>query len=150
MASPHNIRFTHLSNQDREKIASLLPLAEGDRMELCVRHSDGREQSQLLLPPDVAGAIETLLSLLASGQHVAVPTEDQELSPSQASAVLGISRALVVLRMDSGDLPFRGVGKHRRALLKDVLTLKMRLDIQRRALEALAEDAEDLITCHGL
>ncbi|TSJ60815.1 DNA-binding protein [Starkeya sp. 3C] len=149
MASPRNIRFTRLSDQDREKIASLLPLAEGDRMELRVRHSDGRGQSELL-PPAAAGAIETLLSLLAGGQRVAVLAEDQELSPSQASAVLGISRALVVLRMDSGDLPFRRVGKHRRALLKDVLALKMRLDIQRKALEALAEDAEDLITNHGL
>jgi len=149
MASLRNIRFTRLSEQDREKVASLPPLAEGDRMELYVQHSDGREQS-LLLPPDAARAIETLLSLLASGQRVAVLAKDQQLSPSQASAVLGISRPLLVHRMVSGDLPFRRVGKHCQVLLKDVLALKARLDIQRKALEALAEDAEDLITNHGL
>lgn len=97
-------------------------------MELYIRHSGGREKS-LLLPPDAAGALETLLSLLAGGQRVAVLAADQELSPSQASAVLGISRALVIHRMDSGDLPFRRVGKHRRVLLKDVLALKARLHI---------------------
>lgn len=43
-----------------------------------------------------------------------------------------------------GDLPFRYVGKHRRAKLKDVLVLKADMDAQQAAMEALAEDAEDL------
>jgi hypothetical protein len=52
--------------------------------------------------------------------------------------------------MDRGDLPFRYVGKHRRALLKDVLALKSRLDTRQSAMDALAEDTEDLIQTHGL
>lgn len=47
--------------------------------------------------------------------------------------------------MDRGDLPFRYVGKHRRSLLKDVLALKSRLDARQTAVDALADDAEDLI-----
>jgi len=81
---------------------------------------------------------------------VAVLAEDQELSPTEASAVLGISRPLVVLRMDRGDLPFRYVGKHRRALLKDVLALKAKLDVGRKAMEDLATDAEDLHVRYGI
>ncbi|MEH2624803.1 hypothetical protein V1292_002858 [Bradyrhizobium sp. AZCC 1719] len=46
--------------------------------------------------------------------------------------------------MDIGDLPFRYVGKHRRAKLKDVLALKTRIEAQQTATEALAEDAEDI------
>ena len=94
--------------------------------------------------------MEALLTRLASGERVAVLTEDQELSPTEASAILGISRPLVVLRMDRGDLPFRYVGKHRRALLRDVLALKARLDARQKALDELAEDTEDLIVNHGL
>lgn len=70
--------------------------------------------------------------------------EEQEISPNDAASILGISRPLVVHRMDIGDLPFRYVGKHRRSKLKDVLALKARIDAQRNAMEALAEDAEDL------
>jgi hypothetical protein len=55
-----------------------------------------------------------------------------------------LSRPLVVHRMDVGDLPFRYVGKHRRTRLKEVLALKWRIDAQQAAMEALAEDAEDL------
>jgi hypothetical protein len=46
--------------------------------------------------------------------------------------------------MDVGDLPFRYVGKHHRTKLKEVLALKAKMDAQRKAIEALAEDAEDL------
>ncbi|MBP1884974.1 hypothetical protein J2Z50_003264 [Ensifer mexicanus] len=52
--------------------------------------------------------------------------------------------------MDRGDLPFRYVGKRRRALLKDVLALKSRLDARQAAMEALTEDTEGLIDTHGL
>lgn len=47
-------------------------------------------------------------------------------------------------------LPFRYVGKHRRASFKDVLALKAKLDASQKALDALAEDTEDLISHHGL
>ena len=54
------------------------------------------------------------------GEKVAVLAEDREVSPNEAAAILGMSRPLVVHRMDVGDLPFRYVGKHRRAKLRDV------------------------------
>lgn len=121
------ITFAGLSRRDRERLGSLPKLHAGDCVELHVRHRDGKEQT-LALPPAAADAVETLINRLLNGDRVAILAEDQELSPSEASAVLGISRPLVVLRMDRGDLPFRYVGKHRRALLKDVLELKTRLD----------------------
>jgi len=148
MAS-HVVKFAGLSDQDRRQAAILPKLAAGDRVELHVRRQDGREQT-LALPPAAAAAVETLIDRLMSGDNVALLTEEQELSPTEASEILGISRPLVVLRMDRGDLPFRYVGKHRRALLKDVLALKAKLDGRHQALAALAEDTEDLIDAHGL
>ena len=142
------VKFAGLSDRDRKKVSPLPKLAEGDRFELHVRRRDGQDHT-LTLPQSAVSVVETLVSRLLSGERVAVLTEDQELSPTEASAILGISRPLVVLRMDRGDLPFRYVGKHRRALLKAVLALKTRLDAQRRAMEALADDAEDLRVRYG-
>lgn len=147
--STRRVRFFGLSDQDRGKTAPLPELVEGDRMELRVLHKDGREQV-LPLPATAASLVETLVSRLLTGKRVAVVVEGSELSPAEASTLLGISRPLVLHRMDIGDLPFRHVGKHRRALLKDVLALKARLDIQQKAMEALAEDAEDLTANHRL
>jgi len=143
------VQFAGLSDRDRKKVSPLAKLAKGDRVELHIRRRHGQDET-LALPPAAASVVETLLIRLLSGERVAVLTEDQELSPTEASAILGISRPLVVLRMDRGDLPFRYVGKHRRALLKDVLALKVRLDARQRALDDLAEDTEDLIVNHGL
>ena len=142
------VRFAGLSDRDREKAPRLPKLEGSDQVELRVRDRDGKEQT-LSLPPSTLGALEALLSRLLNGERVAVLAEDQEMSPTDASAVLGISRPLVVLRMDRGDLPFRYVGKHRRTSLRDVLMLKERLDAQRGAMEALADDAQDLQARYG-
>jgi hypothetical protein len=53
-------------------------------------------------------------------------------------------------RLDIGDVPFRYVGKHRRASLRDILALKTRIDAQRAAMEALADEAEDLKQRYGV
>ena len=82
--------------------------------------------------------------------RVAVLIEDQELSPNDAASILGVSRPLVAHRMDMGDLPFRRVGRHRRATLRDVLRLKAKMEAQSAAMRALAEDAEDLHQRHGV
>ncbi|RJF94626.1 DNA-binding protein [Oleomonas cavernae] len=143
------VRFAGLSEQDRRTTAPLPKLGHGDRVELRVRREGGQNQT-FFLPPSALAAVETLLAHLLSGERVAMLTEDQEVSPNDAASVLGISRPLVVHRMDIGDLPFRYVGKHRRAKLKDVLALKLRIDTQRAAMEALADDAEDLNRRHGV
>ncbi|HAU77118.1 DNA-binding protein [Rhizobium oryzihabitans] len=143
------VQFAGLSDRDRKNVTHLPKLGEGDHVELHVRRRDGAEQT-VSLPPAAANAIETLLSRLLSGERVAVIAENQELSPTEASTILGISRPLVVHRMDIGDLPFRYVGKHRRASLKDVLALKAQLDVQRKAMQDLAADAEDLHLRYGI
>ena len=143
------VHFAGLSDHDRKTAAPLPKLTPGDRLELRVQRESGGEQT-LSIPPSATAAIEALLAHMLRGKRVAVLAEEQEVSPTEASAILGISRPLVVLRMDRGDLPFRYVGKHRRALLKDVLRLKSRLDVGQAALDALAEDTEDLIHNHGL
>ncbi|QDG94470.1 DNA-binding protein (plasmid) [Rhizobium sp. NIBRBAC000502774] len=147
------LHFVGLSDRDRDRdreAASPLPkLVASDRLELHVRHEGGKVHT-LSIPPSAAAAVEALLSLMLRGERVAVLAEDQELSPSEASTILGISRPLVVLRMDRGDLPFRYVGKHRHALFKDVLALKTEFDARQVAIDALAEDTEELIQTHGL
>lgn len=112
---------------------------------------DGSGDDQVVkLPPKAVALVEAALDRLLQGERVAVLAEDQELSPNDAAEILEISRPLVVHRMEVGDLPFRYVGKHRRTRLKDVLAFKMKMDAQSQAMEALAEDAEDLRRRYGV
>ena len=143
------LQFVELSDADRKQTGRLGKLAKGDRIAVHSKRSGGGDQT-LSLPPDAASLIESLLGHLSPGERVAVLTEDQELSPNDAAIILGVSRPLVVHRMDVGDLPFRYVGKHRRSTVRDVLALKTRIDAQRAAMEALADDAEDLKQRYGV
>ena len=144
----HVLQFVELSDRDRKAAKSFGKLGKGDQVEVRVRRKSGEDQV-VKLPPEAAALLEAALGHLLLGERVAVLAEDQELSPNDAADILGISRPLVVHRMDIGDLPYRYVGKHRRTKLKDVLALKTRIEAQQAAMEALAEDAEDLRRRHG-
>ena len=143
------LQFVALSDRDRKKAGRLGKLGKGDQVEVRIRRRTGVDQT-ISLPAGATTLIKLLLGHLSQGERVAVLTEDQELSPNDAASILGISRPLVVHRMEIGDLPFRYVGKHRRTLLKDVLALKTRMDAQRAAMEELADDAEDLNRRYGV
>lgn len=145
----HVLQFVELSGQDRKKAQPLNKLGKGDQVEVRVRRRSGKDQV-VRLPAQAATLLESALGHLLQGERVAVLAEDQELSPNDAAGILGISRPLVVHRMDIGDLPFRYVGKHRRTKLKDVLALKTKIGAQQAAMEALAEDAKDLRQRYGV
>ncbi|MBU6298745.1 MAG: DNA-binding protein [Alphaproteobacteria bacterium] len=144
------LEFVKLSDRDRRKADAASKLARpGTTFEVYIRQQTGADY-RVELPTLASEAIQTLLVHLVRGQRVAILAEDEEISPNDAAEILGISRPLVVHRMDVGDLPFRYVGKHRRARLKDVLSLKARLETQQAALDALADDTESLMRDHGL
>ncbi len=127
-----------------------LPLVRsGDRLEIVVHHEGGGVES-MSLPPEAADVMRGILDELARGARLAVLRDDQELTPNQAAKILGISRPLVVHRMESGDLPFRYVGTHRKCRLRDVLALQARLAEQQAALDALAADTDELRDTYGL
>nr|WP_294527472.1 helix-turn-helix domain-containing protein [uncultured Rhodopila sp.] len=119
-----------------------------DHIEVTVTHADGTRQA-VVLSPAAAGIIGDLLATLSVTDQVAVLADDAEVSPEDAAAILGISRPLVRRRMDSGRLPFRRVGSHRRLRLSDVLELKRNEAPVRQALNELQADTDDLIA-HGL
>jgi excisionase family DNA binding protein len=143
------LHFVELPDRKRKRTETLPKLAKGDRLEVRIRRRGGGEHT-VPLPPEAAAVIEKLLGHLVRGDRVALLAENQELTPNEAARILGISRPLVVHRMEVGDLPFRYVGKHRRVKLKDVIALKTKMDAQQAALDALAEDTQSLMSEHGL
>jgi len=144
----HALQFISLSGPDRGKVEALPPFADADVVEMHVRTKQGHDRT-VTVPQAAVALIEAMLVSLSRGERVAVLSEDVEVTPNEAATILGISRPLVVHRMEIGDLPFRYVGKHRRARLTDVLALGAKLDPQRDALRALAADTEELAATYG-
>lgn len=145
----HALHFVSLSGQDRGNVEQLPRLTDALVVELHVRTKAGDDRT-VTVPHAAVALIEVMFASFSRGERVAVLSEDAEITPNEAAVILGISRPLVVHRMEIGDLPFRYVGKHRRARLADVLALKVKLDEQRSALKTLTEDTDDLAKTYGV
>ncbi len=106
---------------------------------------ENEHRERISLP---AGAVRLLLDLLtemAEGKAVTLLPLDAELTTQQAADLLNVSRPYFVGLIERGDIPHRMVGTHRRALLRDVLDYKSRVDEARlESLSELARQAQEL------
>jgi excisionase family DNA binding protein len=143
------LNYVGLAEHDRSNVKTLPARQAGDQVEIVIRHANGLRDVMPVSAP-ATDVVRGVLAALNEGHKVAVLTEEKELSPEEAAQLLGLSRPLVVRRMDGGSLPFRYVGAHRRCKLSDVLALKQREDQRRSAMVALAEDTDDLAERYGL
>jgi excisionase family DNA binding protein len=82
--------------------------------------------------------LQACLDCVADGHDVTAANSDQELSPQAAADVLGMSRPTFYKVLDSGEIPFREVGTHRRVAIRDLL------DFAERRRAAKAELAESV------
>ena len=97
------------------------------------------------LPAPVAEALTEILEAAADGERALVLRSPEDLTTEQAAAVLGVSRPTVVRLVESGSIPARMVGTHRRLSLGDVLAHREASANRRTAaLDDMAREAEEL------
>ena len=85
------------------------------------------------------------LSYIAKGKTVIVTPEPTEFSSQQAADFLKVSRPFLVKLLETGEIPFRKVGKHRRVRFEDLISYKQQIDDKRlKVLAKLAEQAQEL------
>lgn len=114
------------TQKQAQEVAQAIESARGRQVTL---HLEGR----------LADIFRKIASMMARVDGLAYGGLSSELTPEQAGKILGVSRPLVVRRMDDGRLPFRYEGSHRRCKLEDVLKLKAQEEQQTAAARELAE-----------
>jgi excisionase family DNA binding protein len=141
-----------LSDQDAELLvqASRLMSEALDRSEartiaLVEEKADGSDAARLEVPPATLRLLSEVLALMARQQAFVLYPESSELTTKQAAEVLGVSRPFLVRVLEARKIPFRKVGRHRRVLMKDVLTYKQSMQVKRRAaLDELVKASEEM------
>ena len=99
----------------------------------------------LVVPREAAVLLARILGFLANGEGVNVIPDTAELTTQQAAEFLNVSRPYLVKLLESGEIPFRLVGTHRRIKFRDLDEYKSRDDLaRRRAADELTQLTQEL------
>lgn len=104
-------------------------------------------EDALVIPRPTVVMLAQVLSLLESGHGVQIIPKDAELTTEQAADVLNVSRPYLIGLLESRQIPFRKVGRHRRITFEALMEYKRQDDLKRRA---AADDLADLSQELGL
>lgn len=80
--------------------------------------ADGKETE---LPEEMLDLLSFVMKAWKHGQGITVTVQSQLVTTQEAADLIGCSRQHVVSLMNSGTLPGRKIGTHRRIKLEDVL-----------------------------
>ncbi|MGA5706226.1 helix-turn-helix domain-containing protein [Streptomyces cellulosae] len=99
----------------------------------------GATGEALVLPRPVAEMFASMLAALANGQGVQIMPVDAVLTTQQAADMLNVSRPYLIGLLESGEIPYKLVGRHRRIRFADLRQYLREDDVRRK------EAADDLM-----
>lgn len=96
------------------------------------------------LPEPLFDVLRHVADALSNGNGVTVAPQETKLTTQSAADFLGMSRPTLVKLLESGEIPFELVGRHRRVTLRDLVDYKAKFRVERRAvLRKMARDGQE-------
>jgi excisionase family DNA binding protein len=132
-----------LSTESSRILASLTN-SHRQTQKITVESESGKEES-LLIPSIAYELLIDILSQISQGNAVTLVLVQAELSTQQAANLLNVSRPYLIKLLESKEIPYRKIGKHRRILAKDLYEYKADIDAKRsQSLDELTALSEEL------
>lgn len=127
-----------LAAESSRKIA--VAIGEGHAARL--RLIDGEKEIEV--PVQAVHMLADILNQMAQGNAVSLVPVGHMLTTQQAADILNVSRPYLNKRIDTGEIPFTLVGRHRRIKLEDLMAYKQKVDeASQRAMDKLAQEAQE-------
>jgi excisionase family DNA binding protein len=102
-------------------------------------------EDALVIPRPTAILLAQVLDALSKGRGVQIIPKDMELTTQQAADLLNVSRPYLISLLESQQIPFRKVGRHRRITFEALMDYKRHDDLKRRAAaDELAQLSQEL------
>jgi excisionase family DNA binding protein len=132
-----------ISTESSRILASLIN-SHSQTQKITVESENGKEES-LLIPSVAYELLIDILSQLSQGNAVTLVPVQAELSTQQAANLLNVSRPYLIKLLESKEIPYRKIGKHRKILAKDLYEYKAEIDAKRnQSLNELTALSEEL------
>lgn len=134
---------TQLAQESSRILASHVQL-HNSTQKIKLLEDDGSEQV-VEVSASAFHLLVDILTQIAQGNAITLIPIHAELTTQEASEMLNVSRPYLIKLLESGEIPFHKVGRHRRIRFKDLMSYKEQIDNARmKALDELAEQAQDL------
>lgn len=105
-----------------------------------------RKKAEIILSPHLAELFIDLLRHISDGDAVTLIPVSKMLTTQQAADILNVSRPHLVKLLETGEITFEKVGRHRRIRAVDLFEFKRQRDEKRKgALDDLMAADSDLI-----
>ena len=112
------------------RILSSVQNSDSSTQTIKVESENGEERS-LSIPTVAYEMLIDVLSQMAQGNAVTLIPVHAELTTQQAANILNVSRPYLVKLLESGEIPYYKVGKHRRILAQELYNYKSDIDAKR-------------------
>lgn len=122
-------------------------LERHNETEIPIHVECGTDDEAAVLPRQVAQLVAQMLSYLADGEGVAVLPHHKMLTTQEAADMLNVSRPYVIKLLESNEIDYEMVGRHRRVRLVDLLDYKREMQTKTKAAaDALSRLGQELGT----
>ncbi len=128
----------------RTACSKMIPFAR-HRLPLVVSVVDAEASGQITLPADAVTVLTNVLEAMAAGHGITIIPQHAELTTMEAADILNVSRPYLIKLLESGEIEYRKVGRHRRITMENLLAYKMKSDkASRAAMDELVALSEEL------
>jgi len=130
-----------IANESSEILSRHIKKGEPLRLRIIAADQD----EVIVLPASVVALLLGILRMTANGLGISLMPLHSELTTRQAADILNVSRPYLVKLLESGDIPFHKVGRHRRIRREDVMIYKQELRREREAiLDKMVAEAQEM------
>jgi len=131
------------SDQLRKILAEIVEADKDTEVEIAV---DKDSRGTVVLTHGIAQTFLDVLRLISSGKGFSLIPYGAELTTQEAADLLNVSRPYLIKLLESGEMDFSRVGRHRRIRASDLFKYKAERDQNRAAaLKELADLDADLV-----
>lgn len=136
-----------VAEEARVAIRSLAGVRQRQPNPTITFQADQGTGATITIPGPAFDLLLEILGQMANGNAVTIVPVHAELTTQQAADTLNVSRPFLVQLLESGAIPYRRVGTHRRVRFADLMEYRQKDEEQRReVMDELASEAQK----HGL